>query len=115
MKPKQNPKWHAETKRFFKTLHAEWTFPDDEERVVMGCCENLNTFWLASDQLEKDGLTFTTENGLIRKHPGTEIQKNAWAAFLAGCRLLGICKQSDDKKQVGRPPGPGKKFEHLLR
>ena len=112
MKPSAKAKWHAETKKFFRTTHAEWDYPDDEERVLCATCENLDMFWRATEQLDSEGLTFTTETGQVKKHPATEIQKTAWAGFLAGCRLLGICsKQSEEPKRgPGRPPGPPAAF-----
>ena len=110
MRPKTH--WHKESKKFFKTLHTTWQFPDDEQSVVMATCQNLDLFWQATDQIEREGLTFAGENGLIRKHPACEVVKSAWAGFLAGCRLLGICQpEPDPKRGVGRPPGPGKQFE----
>ena len=106
------PEWHDETKQFFETLHQTWQFPPDEQRVVMATCQNLDLFWKATDTIEADGMTFTAENGMVRKHPACEIVKSSWAGFLAGCRLLGICQpEPDPKRGVGRPPGPGRQFE----
>jgi len=106
MKQRGKARWHKEVREFYRQTHTEYEFSDDEERILHAICENLDIFWRATDQLTKEGLTFVSENGMIRKHPACEISKNAWAAFLAGCRMLGIGKQQVEqpKRGPGRPP-----------
>jgi P27 family predicted phage terminase small subunit len=106
MKPKCKQKWHLETRKFFKAIHAEWQFTDDEVSVIYATCEQLDLYWRACDQISDEGATFQQDNGMIRKHPAVEIVKNSWSGFLAGCRLLGVCQAQDDKKAPGRPPEP---------
>lgn len=95
--------WHPEAKRFFKQIVAEYEFSDDEQRVVVGTAQHLSTYWQAVAKIEVEGLTIQGQNGLTRKHPASEIAKNSWAAFLAGCRLLGVCQPHEEKRPVGRP------------
>ena len=107
MKLRAKAKWHPETKKFFRSTCSEWDFPDDEARVLFATCEQLNLYWTSTDELTKGGLTFTTSTGQIKKNPLADVVKNSWAGFLAGCRLLGICKQADQPKAgPGRPPSP---------
>jgi phage terminase small subunit len=105
MKNTAKKSWHKEARAFFKQLHAQYDFSDDEARVVAGTCQHLSMYWKAAETLDADGLIVTSDNGMTRKHPCTEIAKNSWAAFLAGCRLLGVCQPHDQKNPVGRPSG----------
>lgn len=83
---------HKKALDFYKQTTAEYEFSRDELVLLEGVCKNLSMYWLACDQLDVDGLTFTTKSGQTKKNPLTEIMKNTWASFLAGCRLLQVCQ-----------------------
>ena len=95
--------WNAETKKICRALERAYAFSQEEEAVAYATLENHHLFSKAAEQLEQDGLTITNEKGTIRKHPATEVAKVAWAAFLAGCKFLGICREIEKPRRPGRP------------
>jgi phage terminase small subunit len=98
-----NPKWHKQAQDFYNHIMAEYTLSLDEQSVLQGAAAQLSLYWEAAAILEKEGLTTTTDSGMVRKHPANEICKNSWAGFLAGCRLLGVCQP--EATRPGRPTG----------
>ena len=100
---KAKKEWHSEAKKFLKFLNQEYNFSEDEQRVVYGTCQNLSSYWKATEKIEAEGITVLGMNGLLRKHPATEVAKVAWAGFLSGIRHLGVCAPHTDKRPVGRP------------
>lgn len=95
--------WHKEARKFFREINQEYEFSLDEMQVLNGACEQLSLYWKAAETIHSEGLIVQGPNGMMRKHPSAEIMKNSWAAFLAGCRLLGVCQPHDEKRSVGRP------------
>ena len=90
---------HKKARSFFNKIKTEYELSEDEIILLEGCCENLSIYWIACDLLSVDGLTFKNEKtGQIRKNPAVEITKNAWAGFLAGCRILQICQPGEPNK-----------------
>jgi len=83
---------HKNAKSFLQQALNEYPLSHDETTLLRGAVQNLSVYWQAMDQLQKEGLTITSDNGMTRKHPANEIAKNSWSAFLAGCRLLQICQ-----------------------
>ena len=90
----------------FKTKVLEKFFLEDYELEILNVTlMNLKNFYIASEQLKKDGITLTNKNGMTRKHPAFEIVKISWANFLSGLRTLKLQDALNDKqsKKVGRP------------
>ena len=83
---------HKNAKTFLDQALNEYSMSKDEVTLLKATAENLSVYWKAMDQLQNESLTITSDSGRIRKHPATEISKNSWSAFLAGCRLLQICQ-----------------------
>lgn len=103
---KQNSKWTKQAKRWFKVLLQEYNFESEELFLVHSLCNQLSIYYQASEQLEKEGLFFSSENGVIKKHPGTEVCKHAFAGVIAMCKLLKIGSPPDEiKNRPGRPNG----------
>ena len=62
----------------------------------------MSRYYRAADDLERQGLTVRSNNGMMRKNPLVEIIKNERAGFLSACRQLGV----DGSDEAGkRPPG----------
>ena len=98
-------KLHRRAAAFKRQILSEYELNPDEKEILIGACESLSQFWRASEDLATQGLTFETESGQLKANPSAGIAKNAWGAFLAGCRLLQIGAPAETKNRVGRPSG----------
>lgn len=105
--PRANPNWLPEVKKSHRLIYKNWVLDVEHGETFRGCCERLNRFLECRNQLEREGLTFTTKNGQIKANPLLSEQKNAWAGYLSGMRLLEF-EPADEKKPPHRPPkAPG--------
>ena len=91
--------WHIKAMEFNKQIRHEYKFSPDELSVLDGITDNLSNYWKASEQLNREGLTIGGDGQIARKHPACEISKISWGQFLAGCRLLGICRPQEPEKR----------------
>lgn len=96
-------KLHKNAIAFKKAILAEYDLTPDEQKILDGAVDQLSVYWMASDLLASEGLTFRAGDQ-IRQHPAVQIAKQSWAGFLAGCRLLQIGKP-DPGGRPGRPCG----------
>jgi len=100
LKSKQS--WTKEARRFFRDITKVYEIDEKHFAVFYGTIENLDRFYQASNKINKDGMTFKTESGQIRKHPACQIAKEAWSGFLMGLKALGL---HEYQEKLGRPPG----------
>jgi hypothetical protein len=103
--PKRAPKkFHLKAKQFYsETLKCRELEPD-EHPVFEATCENLSLFYKLSDEIEQEGYTFVSANGVVHKNPLLSERKNAWTGFLSGLRLLKF-DEAEIPKRPGRPSG----------
>ena len=96
-------KWCKEARKFFRDIINLYEIDEKHHAVFYGTVHNLNQFYIASKEIETDGITFKTKTGQIRKNPACQVQKDAWSAFLMGLKALGLYEY----QKQGRKPGGG--------
>jgi P27 family predicted phage terminase small subunit len=97
--------WTKPARTFYRSVVDRWELAGEDFDLLRATVERLDQYWRAQAILDKEGLTFVTDTQ-IRKHPCIEIQKAAWAGFLAGLKALGL-EEAADRKKPGRPIGSG--------
>ena len=103
MAPRAKREWHLQAKKFYRCAIGEYkNFSDDELSILQATVENLSLYYKAVDLLEVEGLTVQAGN-MVRKHPASEILKNAWAGFIKGCKHLDIATPDRATGKIGRP------------
>jgi len=107
--PRPRPEWGKETRKFYAQIKRDFDVEPEMVHALLGTCERLNRFYECREILLAEGLTFKTSTGQVKAHPLLVEQKNTWAGFLAGIKLLGLDLPDDVKKRPAhRPPkGPG--------
>ena len=94
--------WKKEARQFFRHITGKYQIDEKHYAVFYGTIENLNRFYLCNEIIKKEGMTFKTSTGQIRKNPACQIQKDCWSAFLLGLKALGL---HEYQNKLGRPPG----------
>jgi hypothetical protein len=92
-------KLHKMADKFRRQALAEYVFNDAELVFFDGVVRALSNYWDAGDLLQREGLTITA-GSMVRKHPGLEVSKIAWAQFIGGCKHLGICTPAPEEKRA---------------
>jgi len=106
--PRPKPEWGQETRKCYNIIKKNFHIMPEHVHPVLGTCERHNRYYECKEILEKEGLTFTTTGAQIKAHPLLAEQKNAWAGYLAGLRILGLNSIEEKKRPAHRPPkGPG--------
>lgn len=107
------PKWlhpygRAEWRRVVKLLAPTGKLTEADLAPLASYCQAVAELQLASELLETEGRTFTTEKGYVGQHPAIAMQRSAWAAIRSFSALFGLDPQSRAKlgapaKAEGRP------------
>jgi hypothetical protein len=95
--------WEPETKKSYHDFIRSHKLTDDEKHVVISTFDRLDTFNKCGKQIEKDGLTYISKQGVIHRHPLLPEQKAAWTGFIQGLKLLGFSGDDTPKRPPGRP------------
>jgi hypothetical protein len=98
---KPNKHWRIEVVRFWKELHAEFSFERDSVEILRVALDSYHDFLVARDEILKDGVTITSPSGQMRQHPCWQVERYARESFLRYMRALGI--SDTGVKAVGRP------------
>jgi len=104
--PPYGRQWPPEAKRLWREIHTQFALEADELELLRTACDALARLYQARDQLDREGLTFKTATGQIRKHPANEIEKNARAGFISSLKALNFEWDPTEKRNVGRPMKP---------
>ncbi|MDM7997205.1 MAG: P27 family phage terminase small subunit [Acidobacteriota bacterium] len=91
-------------KELWKRILQEMEFNTAELSTLQMGLEALGEHRRAMAIIAKEGLVIQSDGGLVRKHPATEIAKNARAAWIATVRTLRLATE-EEPARVGRPPG----------
>lgn len=100
--PKPDSTWLPKVKKFHRQIYETWNFEPEDAETFQGVCLRLNRYYECEKRLTIDGLTFVTETGQVRAHPLLAEQKNSWAGYVAGMRLLNL-HEPKEKKPAHRP------------
>ena len=102
MKLTAKQRWTKEAGKFFRDITKIYEIDEKHFAVFYGTIENLDRFYVANAEIKRDGITFKTTTGQIRKNPATQIAKDSWGSFLMGLKALGL---HEYQAKLGRPPG----------
>ena len=102
MKLTAKQSWTREARKFFRDITKIYQIDEKHYAVFYGTIENLDRFYISNAEVKRDGITFKTKTGQIRKNPATQIAKEAWSSFLLGLKALGL---HEYQEKLGRPPG----------
>ena len=94
--------WLVEMQKFLKEIKEAWELDPDGELFWKMAADSLDRYAQARLELLRDGLTFKTDAGLIRRHPACEIVKAERAGFLSAMRALDL-EGDENKGKVGNP------------
>jgi len=100
-----NSAWRPEVKRFWYDVLNEFEIEPSLLMIFKTAADALQRLLDARDLIDKQGLTFETETGIIRKNPATEIEKVSRIGFLQAFKSLGLDYNVDDipKRPAHRP------------
>ena len=96
-------KIRPEAKNLWKSVHKDYQIEDASREILRVACLSLSRFLEAREKLDKEGLTFTTNSGQVKKNPLIEIEKISRQGFLSAMNSLGLEVESDNKNRPGRP------------
>lgn len=94
----------AHGRKLWDELTIEWEFSEADHFLLKTLCELYQEFQEHRATLKKEGSCIHTGDGMIRKHPASELLKVARNQFLMTWRLLNL-RDPLEAPKVGRPPG----------
>lgn len=92
-----------EAARKYKLIMEAWELDESAEIILQEALLSEMRLRQAREILNKEGITVTTGNGMTRKHPAAEIEKEARSGFLMAWRMLNL--GIDPAGPIGRPGG----------
>ncbi len=101
--PRTNQKWKPEVKRFWHDILNEFEFDDSLLTVLRTAANALQRLLDAQEIIDKEGLTFTSDSGVIKKHPAIEVEKVSRAGFLQAFKTLNLDYFPDERRPAHRP------------
>ena len=97
-----------EARKLWREVYQGFDLDAEGKATLTVAVISLSRFLDAREQLDKHGLTFTTQSGQVKKHPLVEVEKISRAGFLASMAALGLqWSEEEEKRRPGRPPGLG--------
>jgi catechol 2,3-dioxygenase-like lactoylglutathione lyase family enzyme len=110
------PHWPEETKRRVSSLASEYDFYDDVPGLIL-----LQQFGNADSDEQHYREIVATEGAVIldrfnqkKAHPLVSAIRDARSQKLMAMKALDF-DRGEEPAQLGRPPGPGKKFSKMIR
>lgn len=102
----ENENFRPEAMNLWKSVHDNFEVDAEAHEILRTACRCYSRYLDADDVLSVEGVFFTSEGGLKRKHPAVEVMKISHAGFLSAMRRLNLDWQPDTKHRgPGRPPG----------
>ena len=102
-----NPPSHLspESKAFWHDIVKDYDFSGDiaGQKILRVALESFDRSQAAREQISKDGMTILDKFSQIKQHPLISCERDSRAGFLAGLKQLGLERDADQKKPVGRP------------
>jgi P27 family predicted phage terminase small subunit len=92
-----------EAKQLWKQVHQDWEVDPAGQEILRVAVISLSRFLEAREIIDREGATYTTPTGQIKKHPALEVEKASRMGFLACMRELGLDYDDEPKRGPGRP------------
>lgn len=108
-KPPSMPSWlgkeaKAEWKRLAPVL-VKYGLLTEADRTTFGLyCQAYHDFLTAKRQVDKHGLTTTTEKGNVIQHPAVAVMTKAWARVLSAGAEFGLSPSARTGLPIEEPP-----------
>ena len=80
-----------------KELHRIGVLTIVDANVLAAYCVAFATFKVASEQLDRDGLTYVSERGLVKTHPANNIRSDAMRS------MWGVCTSGLPAQPIAEP------------
>ena len=101
--PSGDKNWGREARRLWRDSISMFEFTPSELETLRIACHALTRLRKAEQELDRQGMTFTTTGGQVKQNPLCLIVKNERVGYLAAVRLLAI--PAENQKELGRRPG----------
>jgi P27 family predicted phage terminase small subunit len=95
----------SEARALWRDIHNDFEVGADAREILRVGCMSLTRYLEAKEILDREGLTFKTASGQVKKHPVCSVEKDSLTSFLQAMRLLGLEFEQPKPKGPGRPPG----------
>jgi P27 family predicted phage terminase small subunit len=82
--------------------------------VLAAYCQAWAEFKAATETIQRDGRTFSTETGYLAQHPAVSQQRSAWQAIKAFASLFGLDPSSRSRLHIGGKAEDKDPFEAFL-
>lgn len=93
----------AESKAIWRQICEEWELDTQALILLRTALEAFDRYHQARKQLSTEGLTVKSPTGQVRRHPATDVERQARASFLQSWRMLNL--GIEPPGDIGRPPG----------
>ena len=80
----------AESKAIFKVVKLEWELNPSHLLLLRTALEAFDRMQEARRKLKKEGATYRSKEGDIKKHPALQIEKEARIGFLRAWKMLNL-------------------------
>ena len=90
-----------ESKGIWKKLNSEWEFDTQALLILKTALEAYDRLTEARQQIDTEGITYTTGTGFKREHPSLKVEKQSRDGFLAAWRMLNL--NIEPPGDIGRP------------
>ena len=92
-----------EAKDIYENICMQFVFEDDYKLILRTAMEAWDRMQEARRQIDTDGMTFTSDTGVIHIHPALKIEKESRTGFLMAWKMLHLDIESP--LDNGRPAG----------
>lgn len=110
-----DPEAKAEWKRVVPELERLGLLALIDRGAVAAYCQAWSEFHTATQTLQKEGRTLTTDKGYTYPHPAVAQQRSAWQAVRQFSALFGLDPSSRSKIQVPGQPTEADQLDSFLK
>ncbi len=80
----------AASRRFWEWVTGTYSLDPDGLKILLACCEALDTAELARQALVHDGMFYLDRHGVRRCHPAVKVIRESRQLFLRSLSSLGL-------------------------
>ena len=92
-----------ESRGIWKSITDSWELDESMLLVLQISLESLTRLRQAQAEVERDGLTYKTQSGIIKSHPSLALEKESRAAWMQSWKMLNLGIEPPNFT-TGRPP-----------